>query len=85
MKQEFLKLYDRNVDVIFRYCLRETHNRVLAKKITEEAFKKMWDYQYPDTSMTEMDTTLRSIATRLLRHHKQKTAELIESINVKFS
>jgi DNA-directed RNA polymerase specialized sigma24 family protein len=85
MKQEFLKSYDRNVDVIYRYCYRMTGDRVTAKAITEQTFKTLWDDKDSLMGMAEIDTTLQAIARRLVRQHKSKTLQLLHNLSLKFS
>jgi DNA-directed RNA polymerase specialized sigma24 family protein len=83
MKAEFLKVYDRNVDAIFRYCFRKTGDRTLAKNITDETFKRVWDYRTAGDSIANMESSLRSIASRLLR---QQAAKKLTSLSfIKFS
>ncbi|MCC2630655.1 MAG: hypothetical protein K0S38_464 [Candidatus Paceibacter sp.] len=72
MKAEFLKIYDRNADAIFRYCLRESHDRAVALAITDATFKKVWDYRMMGESVSSVESSLRSIASRLLRQHAEK-------------
>jgi hypothetical protein len=44
MKQEeFIKLFDANIDKLFQYYYTQTQDRVIAMRLAESAFKKAWD------------------------------------------
>jgi DNA-directed RNA polymerase specialized sigma24 family protein len=85
MKQQFLMLYERNVDAVFRFCYRKTGNRETAMKLTDETFKKMWDYITPGYPLSEMASTLYAIASRLLRQHAIKNNKASIPSTFKFS
>lgn len=85
MKQEFLKMYDSNVDAIFRYCYRMTHSRDEARNITEETFRRAWDTHGENIpSIEESDTILRAIATKLLRQHNAKHSKPMPQFSMYF-
>lgn len=85
MKTDFLKLYERNVDAVYRYCYRKVGDKGTAKLLTEETFKKMWDYMSPSSSVLEIESTLFSIASRVIRKHLEKSTIARPDMQFKFS
>ncbi|MES2470834.1 MAG: RNA polymerase sigma factor [Patescibacteria group bacterium] len=41
-EKEFVALYTKEADAVFRFCLLRTSNRDVAKDIAQEAFTKIW-------------------------------------------
>lgn len=44
LHEEFVKIYDENVDAIFRFCLIRVSDADLAKDITQDTFINAWKY-----------------------------------------
>lgn len=48
MEQTFSKLYDDFVDSVFRHCYFRISNWEKAKDLTQETFKRLWEYMRHD-------------------------------------
>ena len=44
MEQTFLRIYDEFANRVFRHCYFRVSNREKAKDITQETFKRIWEY-----------------------------------------
>ena len=44
MEKEFLAVYDKHADAVFRFCYLRLFERELAKDFMQQAFLKTWEY-----------------------------------------
>ncbi|MDP2641268.1 MAG: RNA polymerase sigma factor [Candidatus Yanofskybacteria bacterium] len=72
--KEFLELYDKYADVIFRHCYLRVYNRELAQDLAQEVFLRIWRYETRGNTITNMRAFLYRTARNLIidEYKKQK-------------
>ncbi len=62
MKNDYLKIFDKYVDAIFRFCLIKTSHTEVAEDITQEVFMQLWQALRSGNKMTNTKAFLYTIA-----------------------
>lgn len=83
VEKEFLKIYDRYFDAIFRHCYFRVFDRELAKDLTQETFMKLWDYVCKGNTVENTQAFLYKTATNIIidlkRKKKEQSLEALEA------
>jgi RNA polymerase sigma-70 factor (ECF subfamily) len=66
IEKNFLKAYDEFSDAIFRYCLFKVSDRDVAKDITQDTFKKTWEYIISGKEIRDTKPFLYRVANNLI-------------------
>lgn len=73
LHDEFSKIYDENIDAIFRFCLIRVSDADLAKDITQETFINAWKYlSTQNTEVKNIKALLYKIAKNLIIDNSRK-------------
>lgn len=77
-QKQFIEIYDRFNDEIFRFCLSKTRNRDESLDITQESFIKVWDYLRSGKTIGSVRGLLYRIARNNIidRSRKKKPTSL---------
>lgn len=76
IEKEFLGLYDKLADAIFRYCFFRLFDRELAKEFTQEIFLRGWkELNNAEKTVKYPKALLYKIASNLIIDHKRKKRE----------
>lgn len=75
-EKEFLQLYDKTADGIFRYCLFRLFDRELAKEFTQEVFLRGWkELNDANKTVKYPKALLYKIAGNMIIDYKRKKQE----------
>lgn len=77
-KRQFERLYEREADALFRFCLLRTGNREQAKDLVQDAFTRVWKALLAGKELTEGRGYLFAITRNLLidGYRKSRTESL---------
>lgn len=74
-KQEFLAVYDKHADAVYRRCLFKTSDHETARDLTQEAFTRTWDYLSRGKEVRHIKGFVFTVANNLIKdHYKKKKA-----------
>ncbi len=76
IEKEFIKLYDRYSDAIFRYCYFRVWNRDQARDLTQETFAKTWHYLVQGGQLQNEKAFLYKVAANLTIDSWKKKKEI---------
>lgn len=71
-ENEFLTIYNENVDAIFRFIAFRLSDRELAKDLSQETFTKAWLYLSKNTDVKNARALLYKIAQNLIIDNSRK-------------
>lgn len=88
LEQEFLDIYERHADAIFRHCHFRLRDRDRAKDLTQETFLRIWQTLQRGTKVANMKAFLYKVATNLIIDASRRTApaslEALEASGLEF-
>jgi len=77
-KKEFLAVYDKHADAVFRRCFFKTSDREVASDLTQEAFTRTWDYLAGGKKIDNLKAFIFTVANNLIKdYYKKKRAVLM--------
>ena len=76
MEEEFIKAYDAHADAIFRHCYLRISDRETALDLTQETFRRTWDYIAEGKEIRNMRAFLYRVAHNLLVDEYRKRKHL---------
>lgn len=71
-KNEFIRVYEKYCDAIFRHCYFRVYSRELAEDLMQETFKKLWLYVIKGTKIENPKALLYRIAGNLAIDYKRR-------------
>lgn len=82
IEQQFLEVYEKHSDAIFRYCYFRLYSREKAKDITQDAFMKAWVYLQEGNTIDNLRAFIYRVANNLIidyvRKKKESSLEMLE-------
>lgn len=82
IEEQFLRVYEKHNDAIFRYCYFRLYNREKAKDLTQEAFMKAWVYLQEGNTIENLRAFIYRVANNLIidyvRKKKESSLEALE-------
>lgn len=78
LKKRFISLYDKEADVIFRFCLSRVSDREASLDLAQETFTKFWNTLIGGQEIKNDRALLFAIARNLVidRYRKKKSVSL---------
>jgi len=75
-KEEYLELYEKYADAIFRLSFVKTSDREVAADITQEAFMRIWDHLVKGNTIRNMKAFLYTTTNNIIKDwYKKKKAK----------
>ena len=72
-EKQYLQVYDKYADDIFRYIFYKIYNYEIARDLTQEVFTKAWKYLVDGNKVDNLRALLYKMATNLvIDHHRKK-------------
>lgn len=82
IEEQFLQVYEKHSDAIFRYCYFRLYNREKAKDIAQDAFMKAWVYLQEGNTIENLRAFIYRVANNLIidyvRKKKESSLEMLE-------
>jgi RNA polymerase sigma-70 factor (ECF subfamily) len=82
IEEQFLQVYEKHSDAIFRYCYFRLYNREKAKDIAQDAFMKAWVYLQEGNTIDNLRAFIYRVANNLIidyvRKKKESSLEMLE-------
>ncbi|MBI4426912.1 MAG: RNA polymerase sigma factor [Candidatus Magasanikbacteria bacterium] len=75
-EEEFLAIYDKYADAIFRFCYWRLFERELAKDVMQEAFLKAWEYLSSGRQVENLRAFVFKIARNLIIDNRRVKKEM---------
>ncbi|OGY50095.1 MAG: hypothetical protein A3J59_04740 [Candidatus Buchananbacteria bacterium RIFCSPHIGHO2_02_FULL_56_16] len=75
LERQFIDVYDRYADAIFRYCLYRSYEREKAKDFTQETFMRFWNLLTKGEVIEKPQAMLYTIARNLIIDSSRKRFE----------
>lgn len=72
---EFIDFYDKQADLIFRFCYFKVYDRELAKELVQETFLKTWEYLAAGREVGNLKAFLYKVARNLIIDGSRKKKE----------
>lgn len=80
-QRQFMEIYDRFNDEIFRFCLSKTRNRDESLDIAQETFIKVWDYLRSGKTIDSVRGLIYRIArNNIIDRSRKKKASSLDAI-----
>lgn len=71
-KEEFLTVYDKHGDAVYRRCLFKTSDHEIARDLMQEAFTRTWDYLAGGKEIDNVKAFVFTVANNLIKDHYKK-------------
>jgi RNA polymerase sigma-70 factor, ECF subfamily len=85
LKQNFEKIYRKEADGVWRFCLWKTSNQEIAVDLTQETFMRFWDELAKGGLIKNDKAFLFTVARRLIIDwYRKKRAESLERLAESF-
>lgn len=75
LEQEFLKIYDREADAIYRYCYFRLYDKEKGTDFMQEAFTKTWQYISEGNDVKNIRALVYKIVNNLIIDYVRKKKE----------
>lgn len=75
MEEQFLEVYDKNADAVFRFCYLRLFERELAKDFMQQTFLKTWEYLSQGKEVENLRAFVFKIARNLIIDYKRSKQE----------
>jgi len=83
LEQEFLQVYEKEADAIYRYCYFRVYEKERATDLMQEAFTKAWQYLIDGNKVKNIRALVYKIANNLIidyvRKKKEASLEALEA------
>lgn len=76
MEAEFLAIYDKYADAVFRFCYWRLFERELARDVMQQAFLKTWEYLSSGKQVENLRAFMFKIARNLVIDHRRAKKEM---------
>ena len=81
MKEQFITIYNKLSDSVFRYCIFRISDREVALDITQETFTKYWDTISSGQAVNNDKALIFTIARNLIiDHYRKKKSVSLEAL-----
>lgn len=88
-KAQFLAIYDRHADEIFRFCLLKVSNKERAEDITQDTFAKYWQALRTGDAIRNDRAFLYTLARNLVidwyRKKKESSLDVLQDEGIDFA
>lgn len=83
LKKQFSKIYDKNIDAIYRFVFFKVNSEEIAQDLTSEAFLKGWEVFQREGSKVENPRALiyRIARNLVIDHYRKKDKEQVVSVD----
>lgn len=75
-EKEFLLVYDKHADAVFRYCYFRLLNREKAEETTQEAFTRTWEYLSSGKTVKNLRPFVYQVAKNIIADTFRKKSEI---------
>ena len=75
--EAFARIYDRDVEAIYRYAFLKLPSKEDAQDVTAETFTRAWQYVSQQHEVTHIRALLYRIVKNLIADHYRKTGDVI--------
>lgn len=75
-EKEFLSVYDKHADAVFRYCYFRLLNREKAEETTQEAFTRTWEYLASGKTVRKLRPFVYQVAKNIIADTFRKKSEI---------
>lgn len=75
LEQEFLKVYEKEADAIYRYCYFRVYQQEKGRDFMQEAFTKAWQYLCEGNDVKNIRALVYKIANNLIIDYVRKKKE----------
>ena len=80
-EQQFIKVYEDNLDAIFRFCFFKTNDRDLAKDLAQDTFIRAWNYISEGNKVDNIRALLYKIAgNAVIDWYRKRKNESLENL-----
>jgi len=77
MEKEFLAVYDKHADAVFRFCYLRLFERELARDFMQQAFLKTWEYLLTGKEVENLKAFVFKVARNLIIDYSRVKKENI--------
>lgn len=74
-EKQFIKIYEKHSDAIFRHCYFRVSSKELAENLTQETFMRAWKYLLEKEDIQNMKALLYRMAGNLIIDYYRKRKE----------
>lgn len=85
IERQFIEVYNKNADAIFRYCYYRIFDRERAKELMQESFTKSWEYLAQGKEVANLRAFVYKTAVNLIidEARKKKDKSSLEELKEK--
>lgn len=81
IKKNFIELYEKNIDAVFRFCYFRLNDRDLAMDLAQSAFTKTYSYIGDHDDVENMRALVYTIArNKIIDHYRKKKTESLDNL-----
>ncbi len=82
IEQNFITVYEENVQPLFRYCLAHISDREIAKDVVQDSFTKTWDYIAKGSEVKNLKAFLyKTLKNLIIDHYRSKKSSSLDALS----